>query len=804
MSLDLATSMGLPDHPPSKPNTILTENTFKVDINYENEMIFHDTRRVRREIPYLGNILELSTLTPLETFPAHREYSLSRVFKGLIENKNYYICIFSDKDLRKIILYSDNGKKLKTLDLEYKEISHFGNYILCYAENEFQLYEITRKDIRLIGTMSTNDIAHYLQMNSPKSIKSNKFGFSDFKFCMEDGGLIIWAFNVTTTAYLPDFLHIKFSYRSLTARPNVIKTFGLATKADRLPLNSRAFKASRIDDRFWVPRSNDAQLDVYRLNGALVKTVVLPPIDPNIATGGDLRSPLIQKRALSDKTPQDFFSYYTMQNFISSVITVGNFILVSRVNYKNTHYQIIYTLLNKNGDIIADDFCAQDLLPIGSSLSEVFSLNRFEPDSLYLPRWLVQSKKFNQEKLDSGHGWWLTGFQVKEQSGYEEAPPAQKNDNALPNEISGAEISPKLKRNLLKAKQLRNVLSLEGFVKLSAPSEYGLREMTDVVFLDGCYFVIDGPGRQFLQFDENGVFIRPISRGGDGPAEFQRPQVLTRIFDNQLALIDTKSILIFRSDGVFVKKINGLSELGLSVGGNQIIWQKQDRLFIGDANPPRPTEKQHAIVTFSNNKFKKTGFGDRFHLWDKKFANHYGHISFSAFAKIGDHIWSGSPYNASVEIYDLNGSRLKEIESSHHPGGIIYSDFEEQTTNQTKKRFFQKFIFQKISNYQLHQLGSVAIRTLLHPTKFYIYDIYDLEGRLLVRNLDPGASPIYIFDTFEKRLIGKLTGLDQIALTQSILEKRLYKPEMKAFFEAGFDFQAEDDGHYLWIAKLAD
>lgn len=812
ISLELGAAMNLPDQAPLKPHETLAARAARVDFNYGNEALFLDTRRNPRALPYLGNVLSLDTMVPLENLARYQNLAMERVFEVGIDGVPGYVCVFFDGGLKKILSFSAEGRLLDEIDAEYRGISQYGRYLLMLSREEFQLYQWTGEGLHAIAAFETGALAAYLQSKAVKAMASDIFSCSDFQFEWQENRLTVWAFNVSTTAFLPGFLHLKFSYQTPRSSPKILDSFGVATKADRLPLDHRPYHGARIDQRFWVARSNDAQIDVFDDGGNLVKTIGLAPIDGQVATGGILSSAGTVKLAVENRDPQLFYGRYRRQNPIIAITPSGDFVLIARANFQNPQYQIIYTLLNRNGDILAEDLCANDLTLLGSGPSGCFSLTHFQAEAALQPRWLLASRAMLPLELKQHQGWWLLGFSVLKRAGFENPSSpstimarsrSSKDKGKEDDPQQNGEISAKLRANLLKAKQIRNIFRFQGFVRLAPPEQYALREISDAIYLKGSYFVTDRRGCQLHQFDREGNWLRAIGRCGQGPGEYQRPSLLARAFDDHFVMSDHGGIHLYREDGTWVKTFNTMSEWGISVG--VLIWEKPERLYLSDPFPPLPDYKQYAMVELlPDGGHEVRGFGDRFHFWDRKFSPRFGDLSVGSFNKIGNRIWIGSPYNCAIEIFDLDGRRLKELKESYHPEGLTYEDFKEARGNITKKELFQGFLSKKILNRAIHPLGPLAVRTLFHPTIKYIYDVFDLEGGLLAKGLKSGASSIEILDTHGKNIVAKLTAFTYNDLNEEHLKNVLYQPEYEALFKAGFELGNEDDRFYLWLARLAD
>ena len=806
-SLSLSESMGLTDHAPAKFGDVFDEETIAIDINYANEDLFLDGHGAGRELPYLGHILELQTLIPLDYFPNTKEKGMLRVFE--VDGGKRFICVFSDGSHKTIVGYSPAGKVIDILETDFQAISQHENHLLLLVDGALYLYEITARNISLVSSFATETISKFLQEKSLKSLDSDALHFSDIQFEWRDGQLTVWGFNCSTTAFMPDFLHLKFNYSNAKKPPHVLATFGRPTQADRLPVSHSRFRVLRVGDGFWTPRLHDAQFDLFDRDGRLLKTARLGPIAGEIGTGGPLTSKRVKDLALQHPDPDSFIDEYSRLNPIIAIDRVAPFILATRLNRFNPRYPWVYTLVNANGDILAEDFCLPDIVPLGSGSRQCLSLTRFSGGPENLPQWLLDSDKLDFEKIKNHPSWWLLGFEAKTRVGYNARTidPAVKTKSGPGNRAQNREISSGLKKRLLQARQLRNLLKFDGFIKLRTPDRFGMRQVSKAIMMDGSYIVLDERGKQVLQFDETGQFIRAISRQGEGPGEYQNPHGLNRAYADHFVIGDRASLLLFNADGGFVRKIEHDKAPGLTLGGNRVIWEEETRLYLSDPFLPRPGEKQHAAITIgADGRFVIGSFGERFHNFEKKFALSWGQFDYPIFEKIGARIWVGSPYKATLAMYDLDGALLGEINKSRYPNGISHDDFEKLSPRTKIARFKKEVYFRKTLNHALHALGPIVIRTMLKPEAGHntlVYDVYNHDGDILAKALNGGPSILEILDSSGDSLIGKIPALERTILEEENLKRFLYKPEWEALIHTGLLEQGDnEDSYFLWSAHL--
>jgi len=794
VSNELTDTIGLTLIPPQKAYKGIEHKTPSLDINY-NKILFKDNDQEQKIIPNIEDILTLSKLVALETASNdHVNFGVERVFEGALQGKAVYLSMLSDGQFRKIVYYSENGEILDVLDINqgYKANLN-GRHLAILLREKLQIYELKRTELVPIAAYSTKPIAAFLQAKSDHAQESGAFGCGDFQFEVRKNHFVFWAFNVSTTAFLPGFLHLRFSFES----PGSIEAipFGIATKADRLPVNTGFFSTARINDLFWVPRCHDAQIDIFDLDGKLVGTVALPPLHPNISEAKRLTSATVFNLAVSEPDQASFYRSYQELNFISGIFPVSDFVFIERQNVGNRNCPRIYTVLNKSGGVLAEDFSAARMKLSGFGIESGLFLAPSDSLKRRPPPWLLDSKIHELGKMRKHDGWWLSGLKVNPRAGHQDPEINEQSRSTELATFSPPPMSSRLKASLLKAKQLRNILAFGGFVKLKLPPDQGMKQISDVLFMDGHYIVVDKAGKQVLKFTADGHFVQTISRQGRGPGEFDSPSTLTRAFGGHFALVDRRGVLLFDKTGKFVLRPSGFLANGLTIGLNPVVWDQPDRILFANPFSDDDSYQHFGEVSLYNGKFHSIkGFGKR------TFSRKLKRWGWNTFAKVGDKLWTGSPHRAVIELYDLKGNFIKELKGSIHPEGMTLEDHKDFKTSRERSQY--QFRNPRWINWGVHPLGPIVIRTVAKKVGKPVYDIFDFEGNLLAKALNSGASAIEILDTYDGHLVGKILGAEYIEFTQERLRKMLYKREYDALFEAGFRLDSEEDAHFLWLAYL--
>jgi len=804
ISLELTEKIGVDNTPPAVAGTKIGPDT-TLELNYDR-LMFSGPEEESVPIPDLGRIVSLKTYAPFPELENLSAFGFQEIFEVTKFRTPRYLAVCTDGPQSKILYLSEKAALLSSLTLEEMPlaVSFRDHHLALLTTTSFQVYEMSEADLIHAATFPTKPIANFLQKQSNYAERSEAFHCADFQFEFHDGNLDIWAFNVSTTAFLPDFLHLRFRYAKHGNTHG--STFGQPTRADCLPVPSLAFISARIADHFWVPRSHDSQIDIFNLAGKLIKTVVLAPTGEAIRTGHTLSSGAVLAMAKTEPDQASFYRSYQTLNFIDAIFPFGDFALVRRKTSDSPgQYPVIYTLLNQNGGILAEDFTAHNFGILGSGPQQIFTATMLKPMFKNPPPWLVGPEMKNLAQIREHQGPWLLGFELASNGSMAEQKTSSKGsrENQHTPAPSIPTISTKLKKHLLKARQLRNLIVLDGFLKLKVPPEHGIKKVTDAVFVKDHYFILDEPGRQILKFDREGNFLQTVSRRGQGPGEFNRPRILTRVFDDNFIVSDRKGALLFDHTGKFLRRLTGLREKGMhAMAYNPIIWETPERLYLADPFPDENRHEQFGLITLDQGKIVEAkGFGKRQHFVFKDTGIPMNYL-WTAFAKVGDRIWAESPYRAVIQVFDSEGRFIEELKASQHPNGIDHDDV--QSVGSSKE--FEKYSYKNriLRTWSLHPLGPIVIRTLLPSVGKPIYDIFDTEGRLLAKSLGSGASYLELLDTYDSHLVGKLPIFDFIELNEEGLAKSVYRHEYDALFKSGFQLGDDDEAHYLWLGHLSN
>ena len=745
---------------------------------------------INPDLLYLGNILQLKEIVPLEG--ALETYGLYELKVFEVGHEEFYLCKFADGEITKIKAFRRNGTLFFELKNEYRQVETDGNHIVGLTESELHLYRFKEKSLGQPLSVPISPIANFLQKEAVYAESSSHVDFGGFLFEVSGEAINFWFFNVNTTAFPSASPHLKVEYSLETKTFVTFSGFGTSTRTDRMPTPFRSFSAAKIEKHLWVPRTHDNQVDVFDKGGNLLKTISLPPVYSEMSTGSAIGSKEIWDQVISGMSTNELGSLISRQNYPESVAGTMDFVLVKRRNINNLKYGSFFTALNRNGDVLTEDAWSRDIMINAATANEFLSIIPLSENADYLPEWLLESSAFDPLAYKNHSGWWLAKFQVKG---------SLISDQKASEKPSGSVVTPRLKKSLAGARQLRNLMDFKGFIKLDVPDEFGVREVSSLLVGAKRIFLVDSPGRQVLMFDGAGQFMGPMGRRGSGPGEFNRPNMILRGYGDRVILVGSHELLVYDENGTYERKFQGRQK-DFSLAGGPIIWDQPDRLFLSDPFHAGSGKWQYGYVDVSSEgALEITGFGERFAYYDRQFDTTYGTPIIQGFVRVGEQIWLNPPFEGTLEIYDQQGELLAVPEGSKYAGGLSKDDFRGVKNNLSSYEFFKATRKGKIKGTDLHVLGPVVVRTLTHPVHGIAYDVFDHSGQALARMLEPGASMVQIKDTRGENLYGTLMLPINETLDRESLKKFLYRPEWEALMEAGYQ-DGDDPFLYIWSARL--
>jgi hypothetical protein len=224
----------------------------------------------------------------------------------------------------------------------------------------------------------------------------------------------------------------------------------------------------------------------------------------------------------------------------------------------------------------------------------------------------------------------------------------------------------KLKNGVKRVDQLMKVLDV---IPIDISSENPYINCSDRVVFNHSFYFIDNSRKSIFKYHINGQFAGTVSSRGPGPGQFDVAGHLRKIFNNQLGLFDLTNgrIHIFNEHGDYLSSTPSvqffLGRWGLK--GPSFIWDDPESLYISVVRMADQNDTSwHAKFAPVFNDLGEVVDLELVTTFGKKPIEHedkYGPSGISAFIKIKDRIWVGSPYFSKVYIYDLDGNLLREF-----------------------------------------------------------------------------------------------------------------------------------------------
>jgi len=389
-----------PTNPPK--DRVLNSGELKLQENGRFAHAMGDQR-----LPFLGSAFSSWQSLHLSIKPnLLDEYpELSRVF--IFENGNVIGVVLKDGSRKEMIFFDTTGKQLSAYPFIGRRFQVSGDYFMTKTDSFFTLYKIQDASLNLVAEITYDEVSKYLQDNSPRSKKSFVFNCSDFQFVCEDSGLKVWAFNVNTTALPPDFSHLLISTKvSRNASFSILKAFGQATIAERMPLPRYYQKSAFVEGKLWVPRRYDAHVDVFEKNGDLYGTVELNPLIDDIFPSTEVNSASFLEAVLSAEEAESLTPFLRLAPITYQVISDNKHVIIQRASTVHQALKAIFDVASADAKIAPLSFYETNFRIVGSSQEAFICLARVHPNVSRQPYW-AENSGVSIEMLQRKPGFWI-------------------------------------------------------------------------------------------------------------------------------------------------------------------------------------------------------------------------------------------------------------------------------------------------------------------------------------------------------------------------------------------------------------
>lgn len=283
---------------------------------------------------------------------------------------------------------------------------------------------------------------------------------------------------------------------------------------------------------------------------------------------------------------------------------------------------------------------------------------------------------------------------------------------------------------------LRDMFTFHKAVALELTDGSILGDVTDVVFHDDHWFVVDDVGKQVLAFHKDGTYSHPMGRYGKGPGEYKYPIGVKVVYGGNIAVSDLNqgNILVYTPGGEHLRTLSRKDFKQTVIPTIEFAWPNENQLYLINFNTATPHAPAHLLVDASGDPpYTGTGFGERYLPIEKARLKGSGSRGWTAFKLIGDFLWLGSPYDSRVEIFDRAG----------HPHGIVdeavarnpewylsLEDFKDVDKASNPKKAMKTLTNSKWANRRIIQVGGLVILS-----RFRLCDVFTTYGQLVATNL---------------------------------------------------------------------
>jgi hypothetical protein len=229
-------------------------------------------------------------------------------------------------------------------------------------------------------------------------VEGNKVGFSDFKVIPTATGLELFVFHIRTRGMPLPENHVKVTLEK-SQTGFVYKKFdffGQSTITERGPSPFRSGKVAFVENRFYVPRMADPQIDVFEIDGTFAFSFAVEEIQDTVMGSAEFLN-----RGLQCQDVNEFELLYETARpklFINKIIPVGNHIAIEfLLSLQETNqFQSSYSLYSLSGTQLDRNLSDTDMPLLNSDdHGQVLCVNYFNGPR-FIP-FLMDYYQTNQE-----------------------------------------------------------------------------------------------------------------------------------------------------------------------------------------------------------------------------------------------------------------------------------------------------------------------------------------------------------------------------------------------------------------------
>ncbi len=297
-----------------------------------------------------------------------------------------------------------------------------------------------------------------------------------------------------------------------------------------------------------------------------------------------------------------------------------------------------------------------------------------------------------------------------------------------------------------------DLLQPHSFIKLEDGEGSILGEVTDLVFHQEHWFVLDQHTFRVYKFERDGSFVKSFGGRGEGPGQFQYPKKIRVVYDGHLAVSDPMlgSIQVFDSDGRYLRATRSKVENFIIPARYNFVWHQPHALALCAFPSADPSTPYHVVLDATERRQRiRFGFGDRIPSVEAAATRGAPKRAYTAFERVDGLYWTGSPYRNFIDVYDEDGrfaARLGEDTPRNYEDMVRPSDVDELNLARDPRKKLQDTILTKSANLFIGRIGDLVLVQM-----GFFFDVYDYRGNLVRANLK--SDGIFMRYTFSDYLV---------------------------------------------------